>query len=735
MDVGRNDPCRCGSGKKFKKCCLDKVRPEASVAVSAADLLSRAASSYQAGRLLEAKELCQRLIARGERLADARHLYGLLLLAEGDHAGALAALDSALSVSSNPQILSNRGLALQALGRHAEAVESFQASLRSDGREFLVWMNLAKAQRLLGELAGAEESYRRVLTLKADFPGALSALPRVILEQQRAQEALDFLLDAESRVLPTEDMLAVKGLALRALGRPSEVLDVYREAVRRFPGEARVHSQLGVMLRDQSDMEEALQAFHRAHELNPSLETAIDLHLSLPPVLRSREDITQWRTRFVEGIQTLTESRLSARVSEFLFPPSLFYLAFHGEDDRAVMESLSRMYLRLLPDLSFVAPHIAQSGALTAGRKPRIGFFSKFIHTHSVSRCFSALIKRMAMTANCDIYLASPQDINAEAAREHYGDFSGQFVRLPKDFLVARQTLAELELDTLIYLDIGMEAMSYFMAHARLAPVQMVMSGHPVTSGIATVDYYFSSELAESACGADHYSEKLVLMSALNSVYVHPTLPALMKGRREFGLPEAGALYVCPMLLQKIHPDFDEAVARILEGDATAHVVFFESRNQSWQLVLKKRFDTTIPPAVRGRVIFLPWQTDYGDFLAANAVADVVLDPFHFGIGSTAAATFAVHTPIVTLPGAFMRGRGGLTYCRLLDLPECVASDLDDYVRRALALAHDLELRTAVRARIAANKHRFFDNETPVEELSQHLLQLTPAAQIQRVNP
>jgi uncharacterized protein YchJ len=24
--IGRNDPWLCGSGKKFKKCCLDKVR-------------------------------------------------------------------------------------------------------------------------------------------------------------------------------------------------------------------------------------------------------------------------------------------------------------------------------------------------------------------------------------------------------------------------------------------------------------------------------------------------------------------------------------------------------------------------------------------------------------------------------------------------------------------------------------------------------------------------------------
>lgn len=25
--VGRNDPCPCGSGKKFKRCCLGKANP------------------------------------------------------------------------------------------------------------------------------------------------------------------------------------------------------------------------------------------------------------------------------------------------------------------------------------------------------------------------------------------------------------------------------------------------------------------------------------------------------------------------------------------------------------------------------------------------------------------------------------------------------------------------------------------------------------------------------------
>jgi len=27
-DVGRNDPCPCGSGEKFKNCCIDKVEKQ-----------------------------------------------------------------------------------------------------------------------------------------------------------------------------------------------------------------------------------------------------------------------------------------------------------------------------------------------------------------------------------------------------------------------------------------------------------------------------------------------------------------------------------------------------------------------------------------------------------------------------------------------------------------------------------------------------------------------------------
>jgi hypothetical protein len=47
MKLGRNDPCRCGSGKKYKKCCSPKDEAAQS-AEFAAEAAARAASAASA---------------------------------------------------------------------------------------------------------------------------------------------------------------------------------------------------------------------------------------------------------------------------------------------------------------------------------------------------------------------------------------------------------------------------------------------------------------------------------------------------------------------------------------------------------------------------------------------------------------------------------------------------------------------------------------------------------------
>src|SRR5262252_9152786 len=101
--VGRNDPCPCGSGKKYKKCCLPSQSVPAPAAATAApeipdfDLLlegdddldeisNGVVDAIKAGRLDDAERLCQQLAERYPDYIDPIERYGMLYEARGDYA-------------------------------------------------------------------------------------------------------------------------------------------------------------------------------------------------------------------------------------------------------------------------------------------------------------------------------------------------------------------------------------------------------------------------------------------------------------------------------------------------------------------------------------------------------------------------------------------------------------------------------------------------------------------------
>lgn len=92
---GRNDPCPCGSGKKFKKCCLGKHEAPASEPVDRTsptrahpdkpvaffnepvaffdeidEVSNRALDLIEEGRLEEAEAICQQLLAEFPDMPD-----------------------------------------------------------------------------------------------------------------------------------------------------------------------------------------------------------------------------------------------------------------------------------------------------------------------------------------------------------------------------------------------------------------------------------------------------------------------------------------------------------------------------------------------------------------------------------------------------------------------------------------------------------------------------------------
>src|SRR5262249_52300620 len=287
--------------------------------------------------------------------------------------------------------------------------------------------------------------------------------------------------------------------------------------------------------------------------------------------------------------------------------------------------AFAAVYLRATPTLSYVAPHCERRPS-AAGRPLRVGFLSRFFHNHTMGRLNAGLIRRLSR-ADFRVLMLCPPGKDDDMARAMRAS-ADAVVDLPEHLGLARQRVAEQQLDILYYTDLGMDPFTYFLAFSRLAPVQCVTWGHPVTTGIPSVDYFLSSELLEMDEAEGHYTEKLVRLKTLSVYYDRPPPPSPLKGREQLGLP-AGRLYGCPQSLFNLHPEFDALLGAILRCDPEGRLVLISGKHASWDELLRQRFARAFPDAA-DRVVFVP-RLSHEDFLSLNAACDVLLDPMHFG--------------------------------------------------------------------------------------------------------
>lgn len=92
--------------------------------------LDRAISAYKSGQLVEAKRLCQQIVAARQDVFDALHLLALVQSLLGNKETAVATFDRAIKVRpDHAEALSNRGLVLYELKRFEQALTSFDRAL------------------------------------------------------------------------------------------------------------------------------------------------------------------------------------------------------------------------------------------------------------------------------------------------------------------------------------------------------------------------------------------------------------------------------------------------------------------------------------------------------------------------------------------------------------------------------------------------------------------------------
>ena len=288
-------------------------------------------------------------------------------------------------------------------------------------------------------------------------------------------------------------------------------------------------------------------------------------------------------------------------------------------------------------------------------------------------------------------------------------------IRLPDRLAAARQRIAAEALDVLFDPDIGEASLTYLLAFARLAPVQCVTWGIPVTTGIPTMDYFLSSAALEPEGSEVHYTERLHRFRHLPAYFHPPAAPPGTLTRAALGIEADARLYVCPQSLFKLHPDYDAILGEILRRDPGGRLVLIEGQSARWSRDWCERFARACPD-VSERVRCVR-RLSNAEFLDLLCMADALLDSLPFGGGTTSYAALGLGAPIVTLPGAFMRGRVTYGCYQQLGVTDCVAASPEAYVELAVHLANTPAWRAELGARLTAERARLFEDLGVVREI------------------
>ena len=270
-----------------------------------------------------------------------------------------------------------------------------------------------------------------------------------------------------------------------------------------------------------------------------------------------------------------------------------------------------------------------------------------------------------------------------------------------------------------------MDSPSYLLALNRLAPCQMVLPGHPVTTGMKSMDYFISSAAVESPEAEQYYSEKLIRLPGLPD-YTAPTAPVPV-ARNDLDLPD-GNLYFCPMTIFKVHPDFDQMLLDILNLDTKAQIIFLQFKNQL-HLPLQVRLQHTFSSQNLERIHFIPWSKP-NIFYQRLQACDVILDTFYFGGGTTSYQALGLNCPIVTLNVPWNKGRWTQAMYRLMGIDGLVAETPEAYAQIAVKVATDKQWQAILRQQIAERKAILFNNPAWSEGLLNFCLEQVQKIQI-----
>ena len=645
--------------------------------------MQNAVRLHQQGQLAQAEQIYRQALESFPEHADILNLLGTLCSQDGRVNQGIAYIEHALALQpQHPHYLLNLGQAQVQAELLDEAMTNFRAVLKTQPNSALAHFNLANVLKQNKHLQAALQHYEHAIALMPDNANYYYNYGNALQAEGRYRSAIDAYEKALG-INPNNALVHNNlGIVLKEWERFDEALIHYKKAVELKPDFVDAHQNLFQLYESQDLREQALQCIDALQTLDPDC-----VHLKLkratvfPLIADSRQQIIDVMQTLSNTLDDLHDQNfdLKKTIKYDLSPPSV--MVYYGEHDRVLRERFAELFDRVIKPLPLLP-------ARERGAKPKIGFIVTRGHEGVFLKCMAGLIKQLPASLDVCVLCVVPN--GKHILVKELPD--AVLVELDPELETAAEQIHALELDILYYWEVGTDSLNYFLPFFKAARLQVGFWGWPVTSGIARMDYYLSSEHLETESAQQFYTEKLIKLPRLPVYYYRPPVPDDNADRKESGFSENDHLYLCAQNLRKVHPDMDEAFKQILLKDDKAVILFIHDKQPSVTQYLQRRLTQNMPDLAR-RLRFLE-RMPAEKYLALVKTVDVILDTFYYtGGANTNYDAFAAGTPVVTWPSDMHRGRYTCAAYQQMGYMDMVAASIDDYVCKAVAMASDKTLR------------------------------------------
>lgn len=719
--IGRNDPCSCGSGKKYKQCCqtrheISPTPATASPEAPAPRLLQVALAHHQAGRLSEAEAIYRQILGAAPEQPDALHFLGVIAHQLGRNEIAVELISKAISFDAkNPVCYFHLGNALQALGKQVGAVENYQRALALRPNFAEALSNLGNAFRALGKLEAALASYQRAIALKPDFAQAYCNLGVVQQDAGWLQEAEKNLAKALTLMPGYAEALSNLGNVLKEQGRLDEAVARLEAAIDLRPDYVEAHINLGSVFKEQGRFDAAIEIYRNSILLRPdNAEAYFNLGNAEKDEGKFAAAVEHYR-RALDFRPDYLEARSNLLFTLSCSPicSTAEYLA-EARDYGALVSSRAHPYGQW--------PVLAAASANVADTPLRVGVVSGDLRTHPVGYFLESLLAHV--NPERMVLLAYPTNRKEDALTVR---IKGHFSAWRPIAGMGDEAAAEMiHADALhILIDLaGHTALNRLPLFAwRPAPVQLSWLGYFASTGVREIDYLLVDAVGMPPALHMQATESVRYLPDTRLCFTPPDedvpvapLPALKNGQITFGSFQS---------LVKIGDAVLAQWACVLDALPGARLRLQNSLLGAPEVregLLRRLRASGIDPDR----VSMHGPMSRNAYLAAHAEVDMLLDTFPYPGGTTTCEALWMGVPTLTLAGDTLLSRQGASLLCAAGLADWVVTAPGDYVRKAIGFANDLPmlagLRDGLRARVVRSP--LFDARKFAESLENSLLDM-----------